>query len=302
MRAVVWVTAAWLALASTACEEIPVAPADEADLQSQPAEALVQETPPFPFAGPRILALREQLELTPEQVAEIEGILAGLQSASAPILEALRPRESDGTGPRGRRGWDAENADALGELRELRETAAARIGDVLTDEQNQLLDDLAPRGAGARFDGSRGAGARFDGPRGPGADRPFGSPRPGIERILRLQDELGLSADQAAALESILEELRARNEPLIEQLRSEVEELRGEIGPGGPPFGGRRGPFRPDSPAAEELRRNTEAALTEARGVLTDAQLELFRSLQEERPFQPRRRPSGAPRSFDARP
>ncbi len=287
MRTVVGVTAAWLALASTACEEIPVAPADEADLQSQAAEALVQETPPFPFAGPRILALREQLELTPEQVTEIEGVLADLQSASAPILEALRPRESDGTGPRGRRGWDAENADALEELRELRETAAARIGEVLTDEQHQLLDDLAPRGAGARFDG----------PRGPGADRPFGSPRPGIERILRLQDELGLSADQAAALESILEELRARNEPLIEQLRSEVEELRGDIG-----SGGRRGPFRPDSPAAEELWRNTEAALTEARGVLTDAQLELFRSLQEERPFQPRRRPSGAPRSFDARP
>ena len=135
---------------------------------------------------------------------------------------------------------------------------------MLTDEQVQRLHDLRRSEREARREA-----------------RPLkGIP---LARLLKLSEELGLTADQIAGIEVVLEELRAANEPILEQLRERRNE--------GRPHGGGRGSGGPDSPAAAELRANVEAAMEKIRGILTADQLELLGTLLRER--GPARRQSG---------
>ena len=98
----------------------------------------------------------------------------------------------------------------------------------------------------------------------------------GPAEILKLSDELDLSADQEAVLEAIAQELAELNEPLWAQVRG-----------GEPGAGPRQGGFRPslgtDDPILQQIRENTDAAMEEALALLTDEQERLFGELRERR-------------------
>lgn len=156
----------------------------------------------------------------------------------------------------------------------------------------QTTPPPAAQGEHAR-EGHRGERGHFRGQRGPGG----GSP---VQRMLAQRERLKLTDAQVQRLEAIDRDLRARNEPLRQQLVSIFPE-RARRAEGARPRGERR--TRPDSaqraerrqrgerpqltdaqrqqmqqrraqaePVMQQLRQNTEAALTQARSVLTAEQ------------------------------
>jgi len=140
--------------------------------------------------------------------------------------------------------------------------------------------------------------------RGPG-----GNP---VRRLLAQRERLSLTDAQVQRLEAIDRDLQARNAPLRQQMASLFPERaqRGERPRGARPQGERR--VRPDSarraerraqrpqpteeqrqrmqqrrqqmePIVQQLRQNAEAALTQARGVLTAEQQQQVQRLMEQR-------------------
>jgi hypothetical protein len=97
--------------------------------------------------------------------------------------------------------------------------------------------------------------------------------------ILRGRAELGLSADQVAALEKIQSDLIASNQPLFQKIRQSVP----------PPAAGQRS-LQPGQLTAEqraaleplmrEIHANERAAREAVRGVLTPEQLRKLRKLR----------------------
>ena len=259
-----------LALTTVACDRLPTTPPEQYIGGAQEAQTRLDKGPlgtlgASRFRGGGVLALAEEFGLTSEQVAEIEAIVAEAGARTEPILEQLRARARQDGFPPGPRGRRARMDDPLfRELREIQRDAAARIRGVLTDEQVQRLHDLR------RSDREAQRGAR----------PPRGIP---LARILKLSEELGLTADQIAGIEVVLEGLRAANEPILEQQRARRNE--------GRPYRWGRGSGGPDSPAAAELHANVEAAMEKIRGILTADQLELLGTLFRER--GPARRQSG---------
>ena len=254
-----------LALTTMACDHLPTTPPEQDIGGAQEAQTRLDKGPRGTlgagrFRGDGVLALAEELGLTSEQIAEIEAIVAEAVARTEPILEQLRARQ-DGFPP-GLRGRRARMDNPL--FREIQRDAAARIRGVLTDEQVRRLHDLQRSEREARR----------------GAQPPRGIP---LVRILKLSEELGLTANQIAGIKVVLEELRAVNEPILEQQRARRNE--------GHPHRWGRGSGGPDSPAAAELRANVEAAMEKIRGILTADQLELLGTLFQER--EPGRRQSG---------
>jgi hypothetical protein len=135
-------------------------------------------------------------------------------------------------------------------------TACERLPSGPGYDELDLATALAPAGAEA-------GSARARGP---------------ISIILRGKAELGLSADQVAALEKIQSDLIARNQPLFQKIR--------EIVP--PPGAGQR-PLSPGqltveqraalAPLMREIHANERAAREAVRGVLTPEQLRKLRSV-----------------------
>ncbi len=137
----------------------------------------------------------------------------------------------------------------------------------------------------------------------------------GPERLLRLRDELRLTAEQVSRLETIRQRLQQQNAPLIEQLRaSGVWQERGRLTPeqreqmrqrmqNMPPeqrealrrqmqerrrsaeAGPRAQRQIPEElrPVIQQLRENTRSALQEARSVLTAEQQTRLRQLVQQR-------------------
>jgi Spy/CpxP family protein refolding chaperone len=113
-----------------------------------------------------VLALREALGLTAEQVTELEAIQADYRALNEPLLEQLRDalpedrermrrqgprageRRADGPrtrgGPRGRMSERREHMEAIRpvmrEIRDNRREAATAVAAVLTPEQQEALD------------------------------------------------------------------------------------------------------------------------------------------------------------------
>ncbi len=90
--------------------------------------------------------------------------------------------------------------------------------------------------------------------------------------ILALSDELGLSDEQMAEIESILSELAEENAPLLEGIER----------PEGPPSARGPGGGTPN-PALQQVRENTREAMAAIQAVLTEEQRELARTLRPER-------------------
>jgi len=97
----------------------------------------------------------------------------------------------------------------------------------------------------------------------------------GPAEILALSGDLGLSAEQRAAIEAIAEELEALNEPLWEEMRG------GQPGASGPPQGNQGPRLDPDNPIMQEIRDNTRSAMHDAMALLTDEQARLFEELRD---------------------
>ena len=192
-----------------------------------------------------------------------------------------------------------------------------------------------PPPAGQREQVREGRG-ELRGPR-PGQAGPGPSP---VQGLLRQREQLGLTAQQVSRLEAIDRDLQARNAPLHQQLTALMPRRgeqgqdgarprgpRGERPEGARPQGERRA--RPDSaaraqrraerpqltdaqrqqmrqrreqaqPIVQQLRANTEQALTQARAVLTAEQQQKVQQRMDERRARqgdrPRRgeRPAGA--------
>jgi hypothetical protein len=154
----------------------------------------------------------------------------------------------------------------------------------------QTTPPAAAQGEHAR-EGHRGEGGHLRGPRGAGA----GSP---VRRMIAQRERLNLTHAQVQRLEAIDRDLQARNTPLHQQLASIFPE-RAQRREGAAAPGERR--VRPDStrraerrqdrpqrteaqrqqmqqrraqaqPVMQQLRQNAEAALTQARSVLTAEQ------------------------------
>lgn len=116
--------------------------------------------------------------------------------------------------------------------------------------------------------GPRGPGGPMGGPGGPGGfdpalllDRVLPEP---ISPILLLRDTLGLTEDQVARLQAIADTLRARNEPIREQIAGAFPQ-----GGGGGNVGEAFGRVQPQ---IQEGRRNIQQALRDAEQVLTREQ------------------------------
>lgn len=129
------------------------------------------------------------------------------------------------------------------------------------------------------------------------------APHSGVDLLLRYRAELQLSDEQIARLQAVAQRLEERNRPLLEQLRAAGIPLRRE----------RRDEvhrmtpeqrqalhekLREHRPTLERLRENMEAAMREARAVLTPEQQERFRALLRE---QYRGRGDGPQRSHERR-
>jgi hypothetical protein len=168
------------------------------------------------------------------------------------------------------------------------------------------------------------------------AQRPAGDAQhgrgPGVAAILQHRAQLDLTADQVARLEAIERDLRARNEPLRQQMsaafperaaragaegprmtdeqRRTMREQRARRGDHGARAGAARRPQLSDEqrqqmrgrmeqlrPVMEQMRGNTRQAMEQARAVLTDAQREQLRARMGEH-----RSRGGAERGWRGRP
>lgn len=117
---------------------------------------------------------------------------------------------------------------------------------------------VAAGGADAQQGGQRGAqGMRGTDP---------------VQRVLQLQAELGLTETQVAQLQRIRSDLRARNQPLREQMRAAMGEERA----------GRPG-MRDMTPEQRETRREAMRSMTpQQRRAMARAQREQMRERREE--------------------
>jgi Spy/CpxP family protein refolding chaperone len=253
-----------LALATaTACSESPLDPS-ELEAQTAPQETGTAE------AGRRgLLEHAQELGLTSTQVQQVEGILEDLQAANAPLLARLRPAS-------GGRPERAGARELMEQVRENSRAAHEQILALLTDAQREQVRGLGPR----RGDGQDGPGRGFA-RRGPGGPGGPGGPAAAMN-LLRRREQLELTEAQVTQVRAIADELRAQNEPLLQQLRD----------------GGERP--QPDNPVMQQIRANVEAATERMLGVLTAAQrteLDQLRAQMQERRGEmgdgPRRRPGG---------
>ena len=98
-------------------------------------------------------------------------------------------------------------------------------------------------------------------------------PRAPLARIVAMRAELGLSDDQVAKLKAIQSDLRAKNKPLLDQIRAALgtdEGIAKALRALTPEQ--RRAKREALAPVLRTLRANTRAAMKEARGVLTAEQ------------------------------
>ena len=246
-----WTAPAVMILAAAACGESPAQPSDPA----VHASVTSLEARGLGSAG-GLLAHREALGLTDAQVAEIRGILAELREINAPLMEQLRPAEGD----RGRRMDPAKRA-LFEQMRANTNAAQERIQAALSAEQRAKLAELRP----ARLEGRPEVGRRG---RRPGVGG-FGQRGGAAAGLLHLREQLGLTEDQVASLSTIQEELMAKNQPLLEQLRASGER-----------------PAR-DNPIVQQLQANAKSAMEQTRAVLTaeqQAELDELRPRGRQRP------------------
>lgn len=175
-----------------------------------------------------------------------------------------------------------------------------------------------PPPAGEREHAREGRRGELRGPR----DGRGGPGRNPIQGLLRQREQLGLTAQQVSRLEAIDRDLQARNAPLHQQLQA----LRPDRGQGPNAARGRgERRARPDSaaraerrqrgerprlteaqrqqmeqrraqaqPILQQLRANTEQALTQARGVLTAEQQQKVQQRMQERRERQGERPGRA--------
>lgn len=156
-------------------------------------------------------------------------------------------------------------------------------------------------------------------PRGPG-----GNP---VQRLIAQRERLQLTDAQVQRLEAIDRDLRTRNASVQQQLAALFPE-RAQRAEGARPRGERRA--RPDSaqraerrarrpelteaqreemrqrrqqaqPLVQQMRQNTEAALTQARSVLTAEQQRQVRQMMERRGERGQRRGGERPRADESR-
>jgi hypothetical protein len=171
---------------------------------------------------------------------------------------------------------------------------------------------LGAQGAEGRADPRPGMG--MHGPAGHGARGMGGHVGQGISVALEHRAQLNLTPEQVSRLETIQRELRARNEPLHQQLTA-IMPQHGMRGAGPARQGERPGmmgrmrgmhggadsaaPARPRlsdeqrqemrarmeqaRPVMEQIRAHTRAAMEQAHGVLSDAQRQQLHELMRER-------------------
>jgi len=268
------------------CAENTVAPFAEASVIA-PADSLAADrmhrgTDPIA----RILRRSDDLALTSDQVARLTAIQARLSAATEPLQDQLRATMGDRPA-RAQRGTpptaaERENLRArmeqarpfMEQLRTLNQGALAEARGVLTADQQSRLGSA--RAGGAR---ERGSGEhRSSGPRGAirGGPGEVGDAGP-VAMMLRRADALGLTADQVERIEAIGARLAAQNDPLQQQIRS----IMGEMRPGGrdrsaPPSAAEREAMRTRMeqarPLMEQVRTNAAAAREEALAVLSEEQ------------------------------
>ena len=155
------------------------------------------------------------------------------------------------------------------------------------DARPTTVDSLGPSAAVAQ---QPGAAPDAQADRGPGARTP-------IARMLRMREQLGLTETQVGQLESILADLETKNQPLVEQVRAalpeppfdraelraltpeerraRMEEMREQMRANRDE---RRAQMEQLRPVLDQIQANQEAAITQARSVLTSEQLEMVRT------------------------
>jgi len=122
----------------------------------------------------------------------------------------------------------------------------------------------------------------------PGPGPRAGMGRPGAGKRMNVLDqaqELGLTAEQQEAIRALQQETAGKIEPLREQVRARVQELRQESGaPAGPPA--ERPVFR-DDPKLQELRAQIHDIMTahkdRVKEILTDEQEAKLREMLSQR-------------------
>jgi predicted transglutaminase-like cysteine proteinase len=218
----------------------------------------------------RLIARRQDLALTDQQVSRLQAVEQRLQAQRQPLaarLRALRPdsaRRAAGVSAEQRQAMRAQVQPIRKQLREQRQAAMREVQSILTDQQKQQVrHSMRGRGHGH----GRRAGFRAHGQRGGGP----------AARLISRQQQLGLSPDQVSRLQAIDAQMKAKNDPIVARLRS----------------------FRPDSaqrqalragqmteqqkqalrargeqarPLVQQLRENQRQAMEQVRGVLTQEQ------------------------------
>lgn len=174
-----------------------------------------------------LLAQREALELTADQVRQLESIAARVEAENAPRVEQLRAVLGDRSVQDLTADERAELRERLRELepvraaiRETNRTAMAEARDILTADQALKLRDVMRRGAGEGFRGRGPAGMR-GGLGAPGADGALPVPL-----LLAEREALGLTAEQVARLEAIRDSHRESREAARESRRQSLEAVR----------------------------------------------------------------------------
>lgn len=145
-------TAMWsLALATGLLVAIPAASAQDGDGERKPRQERQERREGAGRPGVNLERLKEQLELSDEQLAKLKPILAAEREEIAAKRREL--------------GRDADRAAMRDAMQAIREKYKPQIDAVLTEEQKAKLEKLRARGP-------RGPG----GPGGPGGPRGEGGP------------------------------------------------------------------------------------------------------------------------------
>jgi hypothetical protein len=232
----------------------------------------------------RLLARRQELGLSADQVSRLQAVQQRVRSQSQPLVEQLRALRSDGAGrgtatPQDREALRGRAEPILRQLREQRQAAVREVQGILTADQKQKVASAvrgraqverararAMRGRAEGMRGreramrgrERGMRVREQAMRARGrAMRGAAGQRGVVERLVARRQELGLSDAQVTQLRAIEQQLQAKNQGIEAQLRG----------------------FRPDSAARATLRARQ---LTEAERNALRARREQARPLVQQ--------------------
>ncbi|MDB4952329.1 MAG: hypothetical protein JWM27_4978 [Gemmatimonadetes bacterium] len=225
----------------------------------------------------RLIARRDSLGLSADQVSRLQAVQQRYQSQSQPLAARLRALRPDSA----RRGTvTAEQRQALRtqaqpiakQLREQRQAERRETQSILTDAQKQKVASHMREHRHARG-GRVGMRGQRAGQRG-GMRGARGGMQSPAARLVARREQLGLSADQVSRLQAVDQQLTQKNQPLADRLRAfRPDSATRQRMRGGQASEQERAAMRTRMeqarPLMQQLRENRRAAMQQARAVLT---------------------------------